>query len=60
MDREYVSNMAQHFSASGNVVDVPILFSYFSLAVASAENRQTFANNILTMYNQYNLDGVDM
>jgi chitinase len=34
--------------------------SYFSLAVATEQNRQTFANNILTVYNQYNLDGIDM
>ncbi|KAA1466348.1 glycoside hydrolase family 18 protein [Dentipellis sp. KUC8613] len=33
---------------------------YFSLAVASAKTRQTFVNNILSLYKQFNLDGIDI
>ena len=34
-------------------------FRYFSTAMATAQNRQKFASNILAAYNQYNLDGID-
>lgn len=33
---------------------------YFSSAVSTDENRQTFANNIAALYNQYDLDGIDI
>lgn len=33
---------------------------YFSTAVSSASNRETFANNILAMVNEYGADGVDI
>jgi chitinase len=33
---------------------------YFSPAVSSEWARQTFANNIAKVYNQYNLDGIDL
>lgn len=33
---------------------------YFSPAVATDESRRIFANNILAVYNTYNLDGIDL
>lgn len=33
---------------------------YFSAATSTARNRKTFANNILKIYNQFNLDGIDI
>ncbi|KAF7292371.1 MPN domain-containing protein [Mycena chlorophos] len=33
---------------------------YFSNAVNCTNNRQTFANNILSLYHQYSLDGIDI
>ncbi len=33
---------------------------YFSQAVSTATNRQTFVNNILATYNAFNLDGIDI
>ena len=33
---------------------------YFSSAVASAQSRQTFAANILALYRQFSLDGIDL
>ncbi|KAJ9108777.1 hypothetical protein QFC21_000097 [Naganishia friedmannii] len=33
---------------------------YFSPAVATAENRQTLAQAMLSMYNKFNLDGIDI
>ena len=32
---------------------------YFSSACATAQSRSTFVNNIVTVYKQYNLDGID-
>ena len=33
---------------------------YFSAAVATAQSRETFAGNILGMYTQYGVDGIDI
>ncbi|KAG1783219.1 glycoside hydrolase family 18 protein [Suillus placidus] len=33
---------------------------YFSIAVSTATNRNTFVNNILAIYVKYNLDGIDI
>ena len=33
---------------------------YFSAAVSNDQNRQAFANNIATVYSDYNLDGIDL
>ncbi|KAM5540432.1 hypothetical protein V8D89_005890 [Ganoderma adspersum] len=33
---------------------------YFSSAVTTPENRAVFANNLLALYRQYNLDGIDL
>ncbi|KAG8902296.1 hypothetical protein FRB99_004658 [Tulasnella sp. 403] len=33
---------------------------YFSSAVSSNTNRQTFAKNILKVYNKFNIDGIDI
>ena len=33
---------------------------YFSSAVASAQSRQTFTANILALYRQFSLDGIDL
>ncbi|KIO30248.1 glycoside hydrolase family 18 protein [Tulasnella calospora MUT 4182] len=33
---------------------------YFSTAVSTSSNRQTFANNILAVYNKFNVDGIDI
>ncbi|PIL37075.1 hypothetical protein GSI_00767 [Ganoderma sinense ZZ0214-1] len=33
---------------------------YFSSSVATSENRAVLANNLLTLYRQYNLDGIDI
>ncbi|GAA5950408.1 hypothetical protein JCM21900_003725 [Sporobolomyces salmonicolor] len=33
---------------------------YFSNAVSSSSNRKTFVNNIVSMVNKYNVDGVDI
>ena len=33
---------------------------HFSTAVSTPENRQTFANNIADIYNQFDLDGIDL
>ncbi|KAG1815525.1 glycoside hydrolase family 18 protein [Suillus subaureus] len=33
---------------------------YFSLAVSTPANRNTFVSNILAAYNQYNIDGIDI
>ncbi|KAI0347133.1 glycoside hydrolase [Trametopsis cervina] len=33
---------------------------YFSPAVSTPQNRQTFVNNILAAYNQFGLDGIDI
>ncbi|KAI1795158.1 glycoside hydrolase [Ganoderma leucocontextum] len=33
---------------------------YFSSAVATAENREALANNLLALYSQHNLDGIDL
>lgn len=33
---------------------------YFSNAVATAQNRETFVNNILDTYKRYDLDGIDI
>lgn len=34
--------------------------TYFSTIMASSDNRATFISNILTAYNSYNLDGIDI
>ncbi|KAG8956634.1 hypothetical protein FRC04_000112 [Tulasnella sp. 424] len=33
---------------------------YFSPAVSTSSNRQTFANNILAVYQKFNVDGIDI
>lgn len=33
---------------------------YFSSAVSTPQNRQTFVSNILAVYNQFSLDGIDI
>lgn len=33
---------------------------YFSTAVSTSANRKTFVANILKVYKQYNIDGIDM
>ena len=33
---------------------------YFSYAVSTPANRQTFVSNIIAVYNQYELDGIDI
>ncbi|KAG8983847.1 hypothetical protein FRB90_005699, partial [Tulasnella sp. 427] len=33
---------------------------YFSTAVSTSSNRQTFANNILAVYNKFDVDGIDI
>ncbi len=37
-----------------------IYYRYFSPAVATASSRQTFAKNIVAIYKQYALDGIDI
>jgi chitinase len=33
---------------------------FFSQAVSTTDTRQTFVNNILTVYNEFNIDGIDI
>lgn len=42
------------------IVKVLICPRYFSTAVSSSKNRKTFANKILNVYNQFDLDGIDI
>lgn len=52
----------------GQPVRVPWMFPphcsrtprYFSQAVSTPANRQIFVNNILSVYQQYDLDGIDI
>jgi len=48
--------------SESNVIDkVPqFLHSHFSQAVSTDQSRKIFAANILTVYNQYNVDGIDI
>ena len=42
------------------MLNITCVFRYFSPAVSTSQNRQTFVNNILTVYNQFGLDGIDI
>ena len=33
---------------------------YFSTACATASSRKTFASNVVSLYNKYNVDGIDI
>ena len=57
MDWEPVSTLADCLEVSSEPIGC---FRYFSSAVASDESRRAFANNILTAYTTFNLDGIDL